>query len=88
MVDGAIEGEWKVIQTLKEFKPDLVGVGALTPGRHQGLWVARTSKRLIPGVTTVFGNVHPTLMWKQMLEYYPEVDYVVRGEGEITLLSS
>lgn len=85
MVDGAIEGEWKVIQTLEEFKPDLVGIGALTPGRHQGLWVARTAKRLIPDVTTVFGNVHPTLMWKQMLEHYPEVDYVVRGEGEITL---
>lgn len=85
MIDGAIEGKWAVIQILKNFKPDLVGISALTPGRHQGLWVARTAKQLIPEVKTVFGNVHPSLMWKQMMEHYGEVDYIVRGEGEETL---
>lgn len=85
MVDGAIEGEWKVIQTLKEFRPDLVGISALTPGRHQGLWVAQIAKQLLPEVKIVFGNVHPSLMWKQMMENYSVINYVVRGEGEETL---
>ena len=85
MIDGAIEGEWAVIQAIKELKPDLVGISALTRGRHQGLWVARQAKRLLPSAHTVFGNVHPTLMWRQMMEHYAEVDYIVRGEGELTL---
>ena len=85
MVDGAIEGEWAVVKALKNFKPDLVGISALTPGRHQGLWVARVAKQLLPQTKTVFGNVHPSLMWHQMMKNYPEVDFVVRGEGELTL---
>lgn len=85
MVDGAIEGEWAVIKALKNFKPDLIGISALTPGRHQGLSIARLAKSLLPNIKTVFGNVHPSLMWKQMMENYPEVDYIVRGEGEETL---
>lgn len=85
MVDGAIEGEWAVIKTLKDFKPELVGISALTPGRHQGLWVANTAKKLLPQSKTVFGNIHPSLMGKQMMENYSVVDYVIRGEGEETL---
>lgn len=85
IVDGAIEGEWAVVQALVSFKPDLVGISALTPGRHQALKVARTAKRLIPDTKIVLGNVHPTLMWQQMMEHYSYVDYIVRGEGEETL---
>jgi len=85
IMDGAIEGEWRVVQEIVRFKPDLVGISSLTPGRHQALHIARIAKKLIPRTKTVLGNVHPTLMWSQTMEHYPEVDFIVRGEGEETL---
>jgi anaerobic magnesium-protoporphyrin IX monomethyl ester cyclase len=44
-----------------------------------------TAKRLDPGTLTVLGNVHPTFCWEQILRDDPNVDLVVRGEGERTL---
>ena len=85
VIDGAIDGEDAVISRIKTFKPDLIGVSALTPGRHQGLWVVREAKKIFPKVKSVMGNVHPTIMWKQMMTAYPEVDYIIRGEGEEAL---
>lgn len=84
VVDGAIESEEEVARRLKGFKPDLVGVSVLTPSRHQALKVARLVKEFNPDCKVVFGGIHPTLMWQQMMEHYPEIDYIVRGEGEIT----
>ena len=85
VVDGAIEGEKAVVTALKTFKPDLVGVSSLTPGRHQALWVVKKTKEIIPTCKTVLGNVHPTIMWKQMMQKYPYIDFIIRGEGEETL---
>lgn len=85
VIDGAIEGEDAVICRIKKFKPDLIGVSALTPGRHQGLWVVREAKKIIPRIKSVMGNVHPTIMWKQMMTHYLTIDYIIRGEGEETL---
>src|SRR3989344_302918 len=83
VVDGAIEGEQRVVQAISVFRPDLVGVSSLTPGRHQALRVARLVKHLTPSARVVLGGIHPTLMWSQMMEFYPEIDYIVRGEGEV-----
>ena len=46
VVDGVIEGEKAVLNILLLFKPDLVGISSLTPGRHQALWVVRNVKQL------------------------------------------
>jgi len=85
IVDGAIEGEKAVLKVLSLFKPDLVGISSLTPGRHQALWVAKKAKHLVPDCKVVLGNVHPTIMWKQMMETYQNIDFIIRGEGEETL---
>jgi anaerobic magnesium-protoporphyrin IX monomethyl ester cyclase len=37
-----------------------------------------------PGVVTVYGGVHPTYHAREILEGHPEVDLIVRGEGEAT----
>jgi anaerobic magnesium-protoporphyrin IX monomethyl ester cyclase len=47
--------------------------------------VCRTAKRLDPRTVTVMGNVHATFCWQEILREAPEVDLVVRGEGEETL---
>lgn len=85
VVDGAVEGEEKISSVLHDFRPDMVGVSVLTPGRYQALRVARLAKKLNPRCKVVFGGIHPTLLWQQIMEHYPEVDYIIRGEGEVTL---
>lgn len=85
IVDATAMGKWSLIEELVRFKPDLVGISTLTPSRHKAVYVAKLAKKLIPGTKTVLGNVHPTIMWHQMMEHYPEIDFIVRGEGEETL---
>ena len=85
VTDGAIQGKEAVLQTCRSFRPDLIGISILTPGRHQGLHIATEIKRLLPRSKTIFGNVHATIMWKQLMSQYKQVDYIARGEGEQTL---
>lgn len=70
---------------LRDFRPDLVGVSAKTPALYAAVDVARVAKEEFPGVFTALGGIHPTFCYREVLERYPEVDFVVRGEGEQTL---
>jgi len=64
------------------YKPDLIGITMCATEHNEGLRLARISKR--NGISTVLGGYHPTSIPKLLLEY-PEVDFVVRGEGEVTM---
>ncbi|MBU4386721.1 MAG: B12-binding domain-containing radical SAM protein, partial [Actinobacteria bacterium] len=59
---------------------DIVGITVLTPSIDSALEVCRTAKEC--GAFTVLGGVHPSLM-PHIIEN-PEVDIIVRGEGELT----
>jgi len=86
VADGCIDGKTAVESALTSFRPDIVGITCLTPERMKALEVARMAKEMDPSVTIVFGGAHPTIMYRQMLEQYTFIDYVVLGEGERTLL--
>lgn len=60
---------------------DLVGISVQTITSIQGYKLARRAR--LAGKTTVLGGVHPTLNPDEALCYS---DYVVRNEGEHTLL--
>src|SRR3989338_4720194 len=85
VVDAARLGKRSAIDALKNFNPDLVGISTLTPGRQESLKLASMVKKLIPKCKTILGGVHPTIMWKQLMDFYPQIDFIARGEGEITL---
>jgi anaerobic magnesium-protoporphyrin IX monomethyl ester cyclase len=82
IADGYITG-WSGIDSALASEPDLVGVTVYTPGRHQALEVCRRAKK--SGAVTVMGGPHATIMWKQLLSTYKEVDLCVLGEGEQTI---
>ena len=85
IVDASLLGEKTLVQMLLSFKPDLVGISSLTPGRLEAIKVSRLLKYMYPTCKTVLGGIHPTLMWQQIMEIYPEIDFIVRGEGEEAL---
>lgn len=65
-------------------KPDFVGITATTPIFLNGLAIAKIIKRLFPQTKVVFGGVHPSVLPNETLNF-PDVDFVVRDEGEITM---
>lgn len=63
----------------------MVGISALTgPQISDGLALSRAMKARHPQVPVVWGGWHPTLCPEQTASH-PDIDYVVRGPGEITV---
>ena len=78
--------DWKGMeQQIECFNPDVVACSALaTCNTYVVLRTLETAKRVNPNVLTVAGGQHFTATAQESLEAYPEIDIIVRGEGEIT----
>jgi len=57
-----------------------------TPAHTCCLHLLHAVKTALPQVVTVYGGVHPTYHHKAILEEHPEVDIIIRGEGEATVV--
>jgi anaerobic magnesium-protoporphyrin IX monomethyl ester cyclase len=67
-------------------RPDVIGVTSATLTYKPALEIVKTAKEACPNCLTVMGGPHVTVMDEQTLNEQPEVDIVVRGEGEQTIL--
>ena len=76
----------KIGEILLEKKPDVIGFSILQANRWGGIEIAKIAKQIDPEVKIVFGGVSATFLWKHFLTHFPEIDYVVMGEGEYTFL--
>lgn len=45
---------------------------------------AAAIRAVLPAATIIYGGVHPTYFWREILRREPHVDVIVRGEGEET----
>ena len=64
--------------------PEAVGFSALASSGRTAALISSKVKEKLPHVTTVFGNHYATFNAKRILRKYPQVDIIVRGEGEKT----
>ncbi len=70
---------------IKEFCPDVVGTAAYTSSLNDAIEVLRIAKEVNPEIITLLGGIHPTFCFTEILKKEGNtVDYIVRGEGEIT----
>jgi len=76
----------ELISELIRIQPDVVGVTSSTLTYEPALEIIKTAKEACPNCRTILGGPHVTVMDKQTLKEQPEVDIVVRGEGEQTML--
>jgi radical SAM superfamily enzyme YgiQ (UPF0313 family) len=67
---------------LSALDPDVVGISMSATDHSVGLEIAKMAKS--KGAVTVLGGYHPTAIPGELLSH-PEVDVVVRGEGEATM---
>lgn len=77
----------RVLESIKDFNPDIVAVTAMTNEIIQAGQVARRVKMSWPKIITVIGGVHVTALPEQTLREFPVFDYAVIGEGEVPLLN-
>ena len=73
-----------VRRIIKKYDPDLVGITATTSMVPDAYIIANMAKRYNENVKTVMGGPHVTFTPERTLKECPHIDYVVRGEGEIT----
>ena len=64
--------------------PAYVATTAITSTTPDALLVLETARKVDPSIRTIIGGVHPTFMYEEIFES-PQVDYIVREEGEETL---
>jgi radical SAM superfamily enzyme YgiQ (UPF0313 family) len=79
--------DWRDIQRkIQCDRPDIVGVTSTTENRFQSFELVKRAKKAYPPVLTVMGGPHASMAAEDALAHIPELDVVVRGEGEETTL--
>jgi radical SAM superfamily enzyme YgiQ (UPF0313 family) len=66
--------------------PEMVGFSATTSGFMDAFEIAAYIRERRPHVKIAFGNVHVSSLGAPILEHFPEIDYLVIGEGEGAML--
>ncbi|MEX2681064.1 MAG: radical SAM protein [Candidatus Sigynarchaeota archaeon] len=78
---------WKILKkVIRSFKPDIMGITAVTVQASFVEDVARIGKDLQEDLLTVFGGVHASALVEKSLREMPSIDVIVSGEGEVTFL--
>jgi anaerobic magnesium-protoporphyrin IX monomethyl ester cyclase len=71
---------------LREKRPDIIGLSVFHANRWGAVEIAAVAKQVAPRVKIVFGGVGATFLWKHLLTRFPQIDFIVLGEGEYSFL--
>ena len=83
IVDMRLEEDAALEDALLDFRPNVIGLTAYSAEAEATKALARRAKQVLPSVPIVWGGYHATMALDDVLEE-PSVDFVVRGEGEVT----
>lgn len=90
LIDAACDRltDEQIVQRVTAFDADVVMTGHIgsTQAHPCSLRMLRAIKTVLSHVVTVYGGVHPTYHYDVILSEHPEVDVIVRGEGEAMAL--
>ncbi|ESA38191.1 radical sam protein [Leptolyngbya sp. Heron Island J] len=67
---------------IQQHQPDIVMATAITPMIYKSQDTLRIAKSVCPDAIAIMGGIHPTYMYREVLQEAPWVDYIIRGEGE------
>jgi len=83
LVQNGVRGT--VERLIKETNPDVIGLSIMTFQRRTAGRVIQLARALKPGIKVAVGGYDPTLATDAYTDpSFPPVDFIVRGEGEIT----
>ena len=75
-------GYKSLYRILQNENPHVVGVGDSLPYVYEGLKVLRIAKAINPEIITIAGGHFHSHLPRYSLENFPEIDFIVRYEGE------
>lgn len=71
------------LERIYEMKPDLIGLPVYSTTEKVVYEVCKKIKEKVPNTKICFGAYWPTLCGDILMEKYPMVDFIIKGEGEI-----
>ena len=83
--DADPEYQSTIINDIKEFNPDLIGLSFLTVGYQRAFNFTKSLKEAMPDKLYCSGGVHTSVKPKETLEAF-DFDFIVVGEGEDTIV--
>jgi len=74
----------EILNYIDKIKPKKIGISCMSVHAN---FVKELSKKIKEkyNIPIIVGGIHPTALPQKSLDYWPDVDILVRGEGEITL---
>ena len=78
--------EEETIERIINSDADCCGFTCMTPQADYVASMIKKIKSIKPDITILVGGVHVSIVPEDFLKKCPEVDYIVIGEGELTLL--
>jgi radical SAM superfamily enzyme YgiQ (UPF0313 family) len=79
LLDLRIAGIEEYKKTVETFQPDIIGTGGFTVDVHNIKRIMKIAKQVSPGIVTVVGGHHATMVPRDFFE--EEIDIIVSGEG-------
>lgn len=73
----------KALKLVEEASPDVVGLTSMVVNSHVALELGKRIKARLQDVVVILGGTHFSAIAEETLAFYPWIDYVVKGEGEI-----
>jgi anaerobic magnesium-protoporphyrin IX monomethyl ester cyclase len=74
------------IEAILEYQADIAGFSATTSSFPDAANMAVALKRARPETITVCGGVHVSALGASLLKDYPAFDFMIKGEGELTMV--
>ncbi len=78
---------WKeVSETICSFNPEIVGISVWTTFAASAFKIASIVKKINKDLLVIMGGPHVSMKHDEVIKICPDVDFLVRGEGEETFL--
>lgn len=78
--------EKRILQSVSTYAPDaiLFGHSGSTSAHPIVADLSRAIRSVLPKAWMIYGGVFPTYHWREILSREPQIDFIIRGEGEET----
>ena len=73
-------------KTIHNFKPDIIGISVWTTFAASAFKIASICKEYDRNIPVVMGGPHITIKYDEVAKICPDVDFLIRGEGEKTFV--
>jgi len=85
-LNGAFMTHDQILKKVKSFSPEFIGLYSTTFGWDKAMRTAGDIKKLFDNIFVAVGGPYPIAMKDKCLADCNDIDFVITGEGEITLV--